>query len=339
MSRIWRHPVLLALTAALTLVLAPASAHAAAPATYGVRPATATAPDTRPNFSYSATPGAIISDFVAVSNLSTDPLTLKLYANDAYNTPDGGFDLLPGNRAATDVGSWTRLEVPEVTVPGRDLRIVPFKLTIPAGATPGDHVGGIVVALVTEATDANGQKVAVEQRVGARIYLRVSGDLAPRLAIDELTADYSGSFVGSGETTIDYTVRNIGNVRLGGRQRVTVETPWGSGTSADNLKDLPELLPGNSIRQHVVIPGVLPAGWLDGLVHIEPVAPPGPQPQAQTVEASVTVLAVPWLVLIILLLVVALTVFLLWRRRRRKRGADPTPSQPETEPEVANASA
>ncbi|PPK68896.1 DUF916 domain-containing protein [Actinokineospora auranticolor] len=335
MTRIWRLPVLLGLLTALVLGIAPAPA-AAAPATFGVRPATAAAPDNRPNFSYSATPGAVIVDYLAVANVSNDPLKLKLYANDAFNTPDGGFDLLASGNRSVDVGSWAALETGDVEVPGRTTRIVPFRVVIPQNATPGDHVGGIVAALVTEATNAEGQRVAVEQRVGARIYLRVSGELRPHLSIEDLTADYVGSYFGTGETVVEYTVRNTGNVRLGGKQKVTVETPWGSGTAAPDLKDVPELLPGNAHRVRTTVPGVLPAGWLDTLVHIDPVAPPGPQPAAEAVDASVTVVAVPWLVLSILLLVVALTVFLLWRRRKRRATGK---SAPEPLPEVERASA
>ncbi|SES37338.1 WxL protein peptidoglycan domain-containing protein [Actinokineospora terrae] len=344
MTRIWRRAVLPGLLALLATTLVPAAAKAqpqarvaavaAAPATYGVRPATAQAPDNRPNFSYSATPGAVVVDYVAVSNVSNDPLSLKLYPNDAFNTPDGGFDLLASSAKSVDVGSWVTVETGQVEIPGRSTKIVPFRLAIPQNATPGDHVGGIVAALVTEATNADGQKVAVEQRVGARVYLRVSGDLLPKLSIDELTADYEHALFGRGDTVVEYTVRNTGNVRLGGKQKVTVETPWGSGTAAPNLPDLPELLPGNSFRVRTVVPGVLPAGWLDALVHIDPVAAPGPQPRAVAVDASVTVVAVPWLVLILLLLVVALVLFLLWRRRRRRARTTP---EPEPMPEVEHA--
>ncbi|GAA2993734.1 WxL protein peptidoglycan domain-containing protein [Actinokineospora diospyrosa] len=337
MKRIWRHAALsglLALLATGLTGLAPAQAAAAAPATFGVRPATAQAPDNRPNFSYSATPGAVVVDYVAVSNVSNDPLSLKLYPNDAFNTPDGGFDLLASNAKSVDVGAWVTVDSGQVEVPGRTTKIVPFRLSIPPNATPGDHVGGIVAALVTEATNAEGQRVAVEQRVGARVYLRISGDLVPKLSIEDLTADYEHSLFGSGDTVVEYTVRNSGNVRLGGKQTVTVETPWGSGTSAPNLADLPELLPGNTFRVRTTVPGVLPAGWLDALVHIDPVAPPGPQPQAPAVDASVTAIAVPWLLLIIVLLVVALVLFLLWRRRKRR--ARPAVA-PDPLPEVEHA--
>ncbi|MGH3863815.1 DUF916 domain-containing protein [Actinokineospora sp.] len=338
MQSLWRRTLASGLLAALALGFAPATARAAqdkGPATFGVRPATAQAPDNRPNFSYSATPGAVVRDHLAVANISDAPLSLKVYASDAFNTPDGGFDLLDAGRAPVDVGAWAKVDAGAMdgttVVPGRTTRIVPFTVTIPANATPGDHAGGIVASLVTEATGSDGQRVAVEQRVGARIYLRISGDLVPKLTIEDVAGSYDGSFFGTGSTRISYVVRNSGNVRLGGRQKVTVETPWGSGTAAPNLPDLPELLPGNSFQVTATVSGVLPAGWLSGLVHIDPVASPGPQPQADAVDASVTVAAVPWLLVVVLALVLALSLLLLWRKRKR-RSVEPSPV-----PEVAHA--
>ncbi|XVV04949.1 hypothetical protein ACQPW3_05970 [Actinosynnema sp. CA-248983] len=221
------------------------------------------------------------------------------------------------------------LDTAQVHLAPRSTVIVPFTLSVPTNATPGDHTGGIVASLTTEAAGADGQRVAVEQRVGARVYLRVSGDLKPELSIEELSATYDGSFFGRGDTTVSYVVRNSGNVRLGGKQSVRVETPWGSAIDAPGLDDLPELLPGNTFRVKAVVPGVLPAGWLTGRVHVEPVAPQGIEPPA-VVAASVTTAAVPWLLVVLLLLVLG---FVLFRRLRRRRA----PVAPE--PEVAHVAA
>ena len=322
------------LLALVALPAAPAAAQTGQ-ATFGVRPATATKPDERSAFTYSATPGARITDHVAVSNVSASPLTLKVYASDAFNTAEGGFDLLAGTRAPVDVGAWTTLSATEVTIPGRSVEIVPFTVEIPANATPGDHVGGVVASLATEATGGDGQRVAIEQRVGARIYLRVSGALTPSLGIEDLTADYSGDFFGRGQTRVSYTVRNTGNVRLAGAQQVTVSTPWGAEYAAEGEPVLSELLPGNTHLVTVVVPEVLPAGWLTATVRLEPVAPPATEPGPIPVEASTSTAAIPWLVVAVLGAALLLVLFLIWRRRGRVR---PT-SAPEPTPEVARAGA
>ena len=45
----------------------------------------------------------------------------------------------------TDVGTWGAFGSPSVTVPARSPLTVPFTVTPPQGAEPGDHVGIVVV--------------------------------------------------------------------------------------------------------------------------------------------------------------------------------------------------
>lgn len=67
--------------------------------TFGVQPASPKEPDARAHFSYGVTGGAGLRDQIAVWNYGDEPLTLAVYASDAVNTADGGFDLLPAGQA------------------------------------------------------------------------------------------------------------------------------------------------------------------------------------------------------------------------------------------------
>jgi hypothetical protein len=273
-----------------------------------------------------------VRDFVAVSNVSEIPLTLKVYASDAFNTPEGGFDLLAAGKPSVDAGAWTKIAQDSVILAPRSTSIVPFTLTIPANATPGDHAAGIVAALTTEQTGTNGQRVSVEQRVGARIYLRVTGPLTPRLSITGLDGDYAAKPFGRGDATVSYFVRNTGNTRLSGTQRVRISTPWGSTVDADPLPPLTELLPGGALKVTTTVHSLLPAGWLTVTAHADPAAIAGfPDQQADAAEATLTLSAVPWAILAALavLLLGILLVVLTRRRRRRTPPAVPEPEVPE----------
>lgn len=305
---------------------APPSAGTQAPgqqrATFGLRTATATKPDTRPNFSYGATPGGLVKDFVAVDNIGEAPLTLKVYASDALNTPEGGFDLLPAATSPVDVGAWIKIGEPTVTVPPRTTQIVPFSLTVPANAAAGDHTGGIVASLTTERTSANGDKVSVDQRVGARVYLRVAGDLKPMLSIEALHGGYHqpSDPLGKGSATLTYSVRNTGNVRVAGGQRVEVATPWGSTVAGAALPNLTELLPGNTMTVTAQVPGLITAGWLTGKVTVTPTPAAGTSDRpGPVVRASVTFTAVPWVPLVVVAALLLALLVLLWTRHRRRR--------------------
>lgn len=268
---------LLGLVSGTPATAAPGDTSGGGRATFGVRPTGKTGPDDRPTFAYAATPGGVFSDQVEISNAGTKALTLKVYASDAFTPRTGGFDLLAAGRKSDDAGTWVSLAKPTVTVPARGRVIVPFTLKVPTGATPGDHSAGIVASLTSIGNDAKGNKVAVDQRVGARVYLRVSGALEPRLTVEGLTATYHAKAnpFAAGTTTLTYRVRNTGNVRLGAKQQVKVKTFWGASRTAIGVAQVPEILPGDAVEMTAEVTGALPAVWLTSSVSADPVAQAG----------------------------------------------------------------
>jgi len=329
-------------TAMVLGTTAPARAASASPAprrvTFGIEPASAAGADGRPHFAFGATPGALVEDHVAAVNYSAVPLTLALYATDAVETTGGGFGLLPAGVAPTGVGAWIELgsAAPTVTVPPRTTTgpgqvVVPVTVRIPRKASPGDHVGGIVASLQTVGVNRSGQKVVLDQRVGTRVFVRVSGRLAPRLVLGHRSAVYQGSAdpVGHGQVRVRYLISNTGNEDLSLRRlAVTVSDPVGA-TRHVALADVPLLLPGASVAESVEVPGV----WPEFLVHesetVEPLTPSGQAvPSLGTVTAGSGLWAVPWtLVAIVVAVIVALVVSDRVRNRSRRHTAA-TPSRP-----------
>ncbi|MGW4649370.1 hypothetical protein [Kitasatospora sp. NPDC004289] len=292
--------------------------------TFGIQPSSADAPDTRGTFGYAATPGALVKDHVALWNYSDQPLTVRLYPADAFNTDSGGYDVLPDGRKSTQAGSWLRTAADSVTLAPRSRQIVPFTLVVPADATPGDHPAGIVAALRAESKDAQGNAVTVDQRVGARVNIRVAGDLRAELKVEDAKAVYhpSANPLDSGRTTVSYTVRNTGNVRLGGKQAVRVTNLFGSIATGHTPPDLQELLPGNSVTYRFDVSGVYPTLWGTAGITVDPL-PVGGDKDPKLIS-SVTKYAfawIPWTTLAILLVAGALG--LRWYRRRRRPAVPP----------------
>lgn len=305
-----------------TATAAPAPA-AGQPQTFGVQPATAGKPDQRSSFSYTANPGGVMVDHLAVVNISVRPLTLRVYAQDAFNTPDGGFDLLAARQRPVDVGAWVTVTGGTVTVPARSRKIVSFRLAVPAKATPGDHGGGIVASLTSVTRDRGGNPVTLDQRVGARIYLRVTGPLHPALAVTGMRTDYRGTAnpAGCGDLGVSYQVRNDGNVRLSGRQRVRVSGPLGTGTRTQDVPDLPDLLPGNAVTVTTSVHCVRPTFRLTAIATIDPVVPVNSGVGVPSATARSGLWALPWVGLLMLLVLAALLVLYLRQRRRDRSEA------------------
>ncbi|MFF9017516.1 WxL protein peptidoglycan domain-containing protein [Streptomyces sp. NPDC014870] len=244
----------LLLTTALTLIgaVAAPAARAAENGEWAVYP-TASQLGSRPYFYLSADPGTTVKDQVTVANKTGAPLTFRLYGADAYNTErDGGFAVRTSQEKQTGVGAWIRPEQTRVTVPPRSAVTVPYTLTVPEDAEPGDHPGAVVALDERIEAGTGSVAVGVQRAVGARVYLRVNGPTVPALAVEDVTLDQDRPLVpGTGASTavVSYTLHNRGNVTLNPRVALRAEGVFGRTLLARDLAKIPsELLPRQKIR-------------------------------------------------------------------------------------------
>lgn len=222
-----------------------------------------TQPSERPFFTYSAVPGQVIDDAVVLYNYSNVPLTFRLYPTDAFNNADGGFDALSGDKKPKDVGSWITVEQEAIALPAKSQVRVPVKVRVPSQATPGDHAGAVLASSVAQGTGPDGRVVNVDRRTGTRVYIRVAGPLTPELAITRVHHVYRPSLNPfSGRSDVTYRIENQGNVRLSGRHRLAVAGILGLGSKQQGYKEVPELLPGQSITLTASFKGI-PATFVD----------------------------------------------------------------------------
>ena len=299
----------------------------AARLTFGLQPATKGTPDARPNYRYSVTPGGTLRDQVAVRNLSTTAVTFRLYATDALNIDNGGFGLLPRAQRPRDVGRWVtvggRASDGTVTVKARSVNVFPLLLKVPPNAQPGDHTGGIVVAVTTRSRNNKGTAANVEldQRVGSRLFVRVSGPLRPSLTVKPLDAHYENLLnpFGRGDTQVTYRVTNTGNINLGGRMRLSVRGLIGPEQLSVKVPDADLLLPGGFIDVNASVPNTWPLVRESATVTIDPLVQRGdPAAGARKYSGVTDFWAVPWAFLA-LLIVLGTGLWLTWRSRRKRR--------------------
>jgi len=317
---------------------------------FGVVPATADGLDLRAFFSYGLTPGAVAYDRVALVNYSTKSLELDVYATDALNPDAGGFALLAAVEKPVDLGSWVTVGdgTRTVTVPGRRKDgspgrvILPVSVTVPADATPGDHAAGVVASLATLGQNPEGQNIQLEQRVAARVYVRVDGPLKPSLSITSLKADFvSGARPWqAGRVKVTYTVANTGNLRMGFDPSVSVAGPGGIGRRTVTDEPVAELLPGNSQTFHTTVAEVWPMVRLNVTASVTPVAAVAAEPPALgVVRETVQIWAFSLGVLLALLFLLLLLAYLVRRAVRRRRQAGTHVGRPEAgEPDQSEVS-
>lgn len=230
----------------------------------------------RPEYGYTINPGAEVEDGIVVVNDDATPLQLDLSATDAKSA---------------GLAAWVHPEQDNVTVaPGESVE-VPFTVTVPAEAKPGDYAGAIA---------------------GIPIRLRVGGALQPSLAVEDVQVH--------GSETVTYTIHNAGNATLSARQSVSVSGPFGRWRArADKLADTSPLLPGERRKVSVPLHDVTPALRLTATVTLVPLltdAAGSTAPLAAT-KGSGHAIVVPWTLLLAVVVGCGL-VALAFRARRRQ---------------------
>ncbi|GAB3950561.1 hypothetical protein GCM10027614_51180 [Micromonospora vulcania] len=257
---------------------------------------------------------------MVVANRGPVPLNLAVYAADGFTNAGGQLDLLAKDGKSVAVGAWVHAASGSVTIqPGKTAQ-VPFAVSVPDNATPGDYVGGIVTSL-TQANDA--ANINVDRRLGIRIKLRVGGELKPSLAVEDLHVDYAGTSnpFAKGDATVSYKIHNTGNAALSAQQTASVSGPFGLlRVRAGDIAAPPELLPGESRTMTVPVHGVAPALRLAATVTLTPLLTDvsGSTTSLKPVEATAHGWALPWMLVLLLVVLIAIMVaVILYRRRSR----------------------
>ncbi|MBC6458506.1 WxL protein peptidoglycan domain-containing protein [Actinomadura sp. HBU206391] len=312
--------VLLAALACLAMGAGPAAA-AADDVSWAISTAAGDFGPDRQNYSYTLDPGGRLEDGLVVVNHGTAPLHLAVYAADGFTTEKGRLDLVAKGAKSTRVGAWVHAARPDVTVrPGESVE-VPFTVTLPGDAAPGEYMGGIVTSL-TQAGETDGSDAG--RRLGIRIRLRVGGALKPSLSVEHLNVRYSGTPnpFGKGDATVTYTIHNTGNAILTARQTVSVSGPFGRlGVRAGRIDDSPQLLPGDTWKVSVPVHGVAAALRLTGTVALVPLLTDASGSVAPLAVGKTTTHSwtLPWALLLLLVAGCGLVIAVPAARRRRRQ--------------------
>ncbi|MFG6446480.1 hypothetical protein ACFXQA_14565 [Microbacterium sp. P07] len=331
--------------AAVALGFTPPASAAEGDLSWGVQPSSPTGPDGRADLPFQVAPGSVITDWVAVTNYSPVSATFRVYAADAMTDYDtAAFTLINADQASTGAGAWTTIDGgPAVCADTEDeaeracaatlgtsvtlepgARVdVPFTLTVPQDATPGDHAAGIVASLVSGTATEGGTGVTLEQRVGTRIYLRIDGPLSPGVGVQGAVAGYTGSLnpLAGGTARSGFDVRNLGNTRVSVQPEVRLTGPFGMGLGSFALEPVRNIVPGGVAHVEAELPGIPPLFLVTADVTLTPIAADGiaaADPLPPAVDTSAVAWAVPWMLLAALGAIGGAIALLVWRRRRSR---------------------
>jgi len=256
-------------------------------------------------FHINLAPGAAIEANAIVSNHTDAAVTLLNYAVDGQSTEQGAFALAAQDDEQTAVGSWVTLNAESITIPAGSDLTVPFRLSVPATATPGDYAGGLIIQsppIEGETTTSNGDaalRLDVIQRQGVRIYLTVAGTATTELSHGSLSWEQVGE-----QVTFTLPIENTGNTILYPTAGLSLDSLIGATT--DLQFETPEsILPGATLSLEATLTqaALVQVGSADAELVSD----------AGTEQVSTTFTYIPWWIIAIVLLVVVALAFALWR--------------------------
>lgn len=312
-------PLLLA--AAMLVVAVPAveTAHAADAQPLAIEPASTGGGIKRTSFNYTLAAGDSQTDSIIVSNLGDTAQNVRIYLANAFTTASGKVGVKANEAAKEDPVGWvnytSKLGNGVIQIAPQTSKTIPFTLTVPTDAAPGDYAIGLAaVPVVDPLAPQEGQNsLTVVTAVATLLRLKVDGPLLPVVQIANLTADATPALVpgtDGGTTSVSFEVVNAGNQSYKATVNITQTDALGRDMYSYPPIQLNEMLPGSAVPVDV--------GWPDvpsvrGAVRVEVVTD-----TTATVVRKATFWSVPWgFVGIILGALILLELLRRLRKRRR----------------------
>ncbi len=208
-------------------------------------------PATQSYFIYDPSAGQQFEDSVRLLNSGSETGTVRLYPVDAATGRTSGVVYLSAEDARDQVGSWISLSESEITLAPGEERIVPFTVAVPADATPGQYVGGLVAEDVQlrETANEGALTIRMQNRTVVAVQLNVPGPLMEEMSITDVTTSVS-----HGYQFVQIGVHNSGNQMLKPLAEVTISDMQGQALHQLSAQ-LDTILPGNEIPYDMLVEG------------------------------------------------------------------------------------
>lgn len=155
-------------------------------------------------------PGEVRQFTVQLSNLSALDQTYYISKRDIVGVREGGAPIFAqegGEQTGYELSDWITLDKSELFIPAGGTDQLNFIMTVPEGASPGSHFGGIIVSIEPPEIRSSGASIGYE--VANIISIRIAGEANDSARIRE----FSTSQYIYGKTEVEFTARieNEGN--------------------------------------------------------------------------------------------------------------------------------
>jgi len=231
---------------------APALAEAPTIGGFGVQPLQRD--HARGYFVFHLRPGAVHRARVEVLNADATPITLWVDGVDGLTGVTSGVVYANRGVRARGAGTWITPDFTKLTLAPHSRRSLGFAVTVPASATPGDHVGGIAFQDANPVTSGGRFQITEIVRAVVGVEVKIPGPASQQLLVGSLTL---GTLPGTSMPAVTVPLTDSGRLLCKPRLIVTVDGPSGV---ESQTRALDTLLPGDKIAypfawRHALSPG------------------------------------------------------------------------------------
>ncbi|MFQ5860425.1 MAG: hypothetical protein ACE5IG_02605 [Dehalococcoidia bacterium] len=257
-----------------------------------------------PNFELEADPGQVVAQQIRVTNRGEAPIPITMEVAGFTPTGQEGQVALTEDEEVRGIVTWLTVSPRSFVLEPDQEQQVTFVIEVPLDAEPGGHYASIL-ASVGATTQAGA--VAVGQRVGSLVLLRVSGEVIEQARVTSFSVP---GLSAKGPIPLDILVENTGNVHVRPAGEIIVK-----GTFGGEVARIP-------VEQKAVLPGsprtfsvTWDTGWKIGRYTAEYIGFYGSSNQQFVGTASFVIF--PWPIALPILGVLALLAFGIVRGRQR----------------------
>jgi len=250
--RALRNRAAAAIIAAVALGAVAASSQAATIGGFGVQPLQRAG--ARGYFVFHLNGGAIHRARVRVVNNGDQPVTLWVYPVDGLTGVTSGVVYADRENVRAGAGTWLSSHAQRISLAPHSHRLVSFRVRVPAGAAPGDHVGGLAFQNVSPNTSAGKFQITEIVRAVVGVEIKVPGPATQSVQLGRIKL---GMLPGTAMPAVTVAVTNTGALLCKPVLAVTISGPAGSRTAT---RALDTVLPGATIAYpfdwpHTLSPG------------------------------------------------------------------------------------
>jgi hypothetical protein len=148
-------------------------------------------------------PGTL-SRTITASNGGTSALDITVVLSGFAQHRDG--TIIFGRDGLTDDAAWITTQPDSFHLRPHQRRTVRLRISVPAGAEPGDHPIGVIFLVPS---DTSGDNVTLNRGVGAEMLVRAPGHVVRDVSLTTLNAPALST---GGEVPLTLTLSNTGNV-------------------------------------------------------------------------------------------------------------------------------